>query len=207
VGATAFIAGITAVDLVAAVRGTLRSRRSGGRRMELTATTTVLKDAQELYAYWRDLENLPSFMSHVLEVRSVDEGRSHWRVEAPGGRTVEWDAEVVEDVPGDRLSWRSVGKTSVPNSGEVRFRPAPGDRGTEVYVRLEYDLPAGKLGELVARFAGQDPHQQVTDDLRRFKQVMETGEVVRSESTPEGTRTTRQLRQRPAQPLARGGFR
>ena len=98
-------------------------------------------------------------------------------------------------MPGERLAWRSTGRTRVPNSGVVRFRPAPGDRGTEIRVELTYEVPGGRAGAAVARLLGEDPHQQVEDDLRRAKQVLETGDVVRSAGSPEGTGR----RQRPAQ--------
>ncbi len=102
-------------------------------------------------------------------------------------------------MPGERLAWRSTGRTRVPHRGVVRFRPAPGDRGTEIRVELTYALPASRAGAAVARLLGEDPHQQVEDDLRRAKQVLETGDVVRSAGSPEGTNARRQLFQRPAQ--------
>ena len=176
----------------------LARRRAGAAApLRLTATTTVLREPQEVYAFWRRLEHLPSFMTHLERV--VEDGpRSHWTAQAPVGR-VEWDAEIVEDVPGEHLAWRSTGRTRVPNSGVVRFRPAPGDRGTEIRVELTYEVPAGRAGAAFARLLGEDPHQQVEDDLRRAKQVLETGDVVRSSGSPEGTKARRQLFQRPGQ--------
>jgi uncharacterized membrane protein len=196
--ATAAVAGITAVDIYAAARS--RRSRPGETSVELTAATTVRKDPAEVYAFWRQLENLPAFMAHVEEVRANGR-RSHWRVRAPFGKNVEWDAEIVDDIPGERLSWRSDGNSAVSTSGTVRFVPAPGGRGTEVHVALSYDVPGRKLGEALARWAGEDPHQQLDDDLRRFKQVMETGEVVRSEGAPWGKRARREFPQHPARPL------
>ena len=190
VAAGGVVVALTALDLVA------RRRAAPSAPLHLTATTTVLRPAAEVYAFWRQLEHLPSFMTHLESV--VEDGpRSHWVAKAPVGR-VEWDAEVVDDVPGERLAWRSTGRTSVPHSGVVRFRPAPGDRGTEVRVELTYEVPAGRVGATVARLLGEDPHQQVEDDLRRAKQVLETGDVVRSSGSPEGTSARRQLFQRPA---------
>jgi uncharacterized membrane protein len=196
--ATAAIAAITAVDVYAAVRS---SRHGKGSRMELTATTTVRKAPQDVYAFWRRLENLPTFMAHVDDVRTDGPTRSHWTVTAPFGRTVEWDAEIVEEMPGRRLSWRSVEDADIENEGSVRFVPAPGDRGTEVHVSISYKVPGGKLGEALARYAGEDPHQQLDDDLRRFKQVVETGEVVRSDGAPGGKRARKEFPQHPARPL------
>jgi uncharacterized membrane protein len=150
---------------------------------------------------WRHLDNLPKFMAHLEEVRPDGNGRSHWRAGGPFGRTIEWDAEITEDVPGHRIAWRSVGSADIHNEGSVQFVPAPGGRGTEVHVKLRYELPGGKLGQAVARYFGEDPRQQLDDDLRRFKQVAETGEVVRSEGAPGGKRARREFPQHPARPL------
>ncbi|MFL6139162.1 MAG: SRPBCC family protein [Frankiaceae bacterium] len=169
--------------------------------MDLIATTTVGKDPQEVYAYWRALTHLPDFMAHVEDVRPDSDARSHWRVSAPFGRTVEWDAEIIEDVPGEILAWRSVEGADVANAGIVRFSRAPRDQGTELRVTISYDVPGGKLGEALARWGGEDPHQQLDDDLRRFKQVMETGEVVRSEGAPWGKRARKEFPQHAARPL------
>jgi uncharacterized membrane protein len=200
-GATAAVAGITVVDIYAALRSA--KGRSKETSMELIATTTVGKSPQEVYAYWRQLDHLPAFMAHVEEVTVITDTRSHWRVSAPFGRTVEWDAEIVEDVPGERLAWRSEPGADVANAGMVIFRAAPKDQGAEVRVTISYEVPAGKLGEAFARWAGEDPHQQLDDDLRRFKQVMETGEVVRSEGAPWGKRARKEFPQHAAQPLTK----
>jgi uncharacterized membrane protein len=199
IAATAAVAGITAVDVYAAVRG---GRGKGMGSMQLTATTTVTKSPDEVYGFWRRLDNLPTFMAHVEEVDVLGPTRSHWKVTAPFGQSVEWDAEVVDDQPGRRVAWRSVEGADVDNEGAVTFTPAPGDRGTEVHVTISYAIPGGKLGEIVARLLGEDPHQQLDDDLRRFKQVMETGEVVRSDGAPWGKRARKEFPQRPAQPLS-----
>ena len=169
--------------------------------MDTTATTTVGLSEQEVYEMWRHLDNLPKFMAHLEEVRPDGNGRSHWRAGGPFGRTVEWDAEITEDVPGQRIAWRSVGSAGIHNEGSVQFAPAPGGRGTEVHVKLRYEMPGGKLGEAVARYFGENPRQQLDDDLRRFKQVAETGEVVRSEGAPGGKRARREFPQHPARPL------
>ncbi|GAA4991729.1 hypothetical protein GCM10023225_30220 [Kineococcus glutinatus] len=171
--------------------------------MDLTATTTVLAPPEEVYAFWRRLEVLPQFMAHLEQVRTTGERTSRWRASAPFGRSVEWDAEVVDDVPGERITWTSVGDADVRNEGTVRFTPAPGDRGTEVRVTLRYDLPGGVLAQAVAKYFGEDPHQQLDDDLRRLKQVLETGEVVRSDGAPGGKRARGEFPQHAAQPLTR----
>lgn len=198
--ATAAVTAITGIDLYAAVT---RTQREEGSVMELTGTTTVLRPAEEVYAFWHDLARLPSFMAHLDEVRITAPGRSHWRVSAPFGRTVEWEAEMIEEVPGRSIAWASLEDAEVRNSGEVRFDPAPGNRGTEVHVTLRYDMPAGPLGAAIARFFGEEPHQQLDDDLRRLKQVLETGEVVRSDGAPGGKRARGEFPQHPARPLSR----
>lgn len=191
VAALTAVAGVTVLDLVA------RRRMKASAALHLTASTTVLRPREDVYGFWRRLENLPTFMTHLERV-AEDGKRSHWKAKAPLG-AVEWDAEIVDDVPGERLAWRSTGRTRVPNHGVVRFRSAPGDRGTEVRVQLTYEVPGGRAGAAVARLLGEDPHQQVEDDLRRLKQVLETGDVVRSSGSPEGTRARRLLFQRPGQ--------
>jgi uncharacterized membrane protein len=162
---------------------------------------TVNRAPDEVYAQWRDLERLPTFMYHLESVQVIGDGRSHWVAKAPAGTTVEWDAEITEDVPGDRIAWRSVDEASVDNSGSVRFRPAPGGRGTEVYVEMDYSPPGGALGAAVAKVFGEEPNQQLSDDLRRFKQLVETGEIARSDGSPLGTRTQNHLHQRDARPV------
>jgi uncharacterized membrane protein len=162
------------------------------------ATVTVSSSPDEAYAFWRDVANLPRFMKHLEDVQVIDDRRSVWTARAPFGGTVEWEAEITDDRPGERIAWSSRKGSDVWNTGEVTFRPAPGDRGTEVRVRMEYAPPGGPVGALIARVLGEEPQQQVSGDLRRFKQVLETGEVVVSEAVAEG----RSRNQRPAQPLA-----
>ena len=132
----------------------------------------------------------------------MGEGRTRWTAQAPVKKSVTWEAELVEDVPGEVIAWRSLPGADIDNSGSVRFREAPAGRGTEVRVHIRYALPGGRAGALVARLAGEEPHQQVEDDLRRFKQVIETGAVVRSEGSPEGPSARRQLLQHPGSPSA-----
>jgi uncharacterized membrane protein len=198
--ATAAIAGITGLDVYAGLRLRRQSRKE--HAVDLTATTTVGKDPQEVYAFWRQFDRLPDFMAHVEDVRQLDDKRSHWKVSAPFGHTVEWDAEIIEDVPGERLVWHSVKGADVDNAGTVTFTRAPRAQGTEIHVTLTYDVPGGKLAEALARWAGEDPHQQLDDDLRRLKQVLETGEVVRSDGAPWGKRARHEFPQHPAQPLS-----
>ncbi len=204
--ATAAVAAITVLDLVAALRRR-RDQHGSGRPgpLRLQATVTVNKTPQEAYAFWRDLTNLPRFMMHLESVTATagDATRSHWVAKAPLGRSVSWDAEITSEEPGQRLAWRSLPGSRIDNAGTVHFAEAPGDRGTEVKVVLHYDVPGGRLGRAVAKLFGEEPVQQVRDDLRRFKQVMETGDIVRSDGLPHGTDAGKQAVQRPAQPLGR----
>jgi uncharacterized membrane protein len=210
VPALAALVALSAVDVVAAARhtaargGTGSGREREGSTMQARSTVTVNRDPGTVYSAWRDLARLPEFMAHVESV-TVADGRSHWVARAPAGTTVEWDAEITDDVPGERVAWRSVEGSGVGNRGEVRFVPAPGGRGTEVHVELTYEQPAGAAGAVVATLFGEHPHQQVLDDLRRFKQLVETGEVARSDGAPFGTRTPGQLVQRAARPLDDAG--
>ncbi|GAA2709893.1 SRPBCC family protein [Micromonospora olivasterospora] len=194
------LAGITAVDLYAAVQVTRGGRFRASNRVQ--ASVTINRSAEDAYRFWHDFENLPRFMSHLESVRMVGDRRSHWTAKAPAGRRVEWDAEIVADRPNEMITWRSVDGATVPNSGSVRFVPAAGGRGTEVRVDLEYAPPGRMFGAALAKIFGEHPQQQICDDLRRFKQVMETGEIARSDGSPDGTNTQQQIKQRPAQPLA-----
>jgi uncharacterized membrane protein len=200
--ATASVAGITAVDAFTAAR---ISRAPAGATKDPTfrvkASMTVRKPRDDVYAFWRNFQNFPRFMAHLESVEIHPDGQSHWRACGPAGLSVDWNAEAVEDRPGELIAWRSLPGGDVVHSGIVGFADAPGDRGTEVHVDLEYAPPAGKAGSLIAKLFGEEPNLQVRDDLRRFKQVIETGEVVRSEGTPEGTLARRLVAQRPAQPL------
>jgi uncharacterized membrane protein len=197
--ATAAVAGITVLDVYAALRAS-RTRSDTGAQT-LHASITVNRPRNEVYRFWRDFQNLPRFMAHLESVETQDAVRSHWVAKAPAGRTVEWDAEMTDDSPNRLIAWRSLPGAKVPNSGRVRFLEAPGGRGTEVHVEMTYDLPGGRAAALVARLLGEEPEQQVRDDLRRCKQVLETGDVVRSDATPEGTKARRLAAQKPGQPV------
>ncbi len=159
-----------------------KGKTKSGLRLT-TNTITVNKGVEEVYDFWRNFENLPRFMRHLQSVKTLDNGRSRWVANAPGGMTVEWEAEMTQDQPGELISWRSLPDSQVHNAGTVRFRSAPGGRGTEVRVDLEYAPPAGKIGAMVAMLFREEPGQQVHDDLRHFKQVMELGEIVLSDAS------------------------
>lgn len=146
-------------------------------------TVTINKPREELYAFWRDFANLPTFMDNVQRIDVLSDNRSHWVVKAPAGKTVEWDARLTEDVPGQLLAWEAAEDADVPNSGRVEFRDAQGDRGTIVAATIAYDPPAGIVGKIVAKLFQREPAIQARRDLRRFKQLMETGEISTSART------------------------
>jgi uncharacterized membrane protein len=196
--ATAAVLGVTALDVICAQqlsRDQDETTESGEIRVR--ESCVVNRPRAEVYGFWRDLRNLPRFMYHLESVEVTGDGRSRWAAKGPAGTTVEWDAEVTEDRPDELLAWRSLENADVENSGRVRFSDAPGGRGTVVDVELFYSPPGGVVGAAVARLFGEEPTQQVKDDLRRFKQVMEVGEVVVSDATIYGNGATEQ---RPAQP-------
>lgn len=140
-------------------------------------TVTINRPRAELFAYWRDFANLATFMENVERVDVLDERRSHWVVKAPGGKTVEWTSAVTEEQDGAFIAWASEDGADVPNSGRIDFRDAQGDRGTIVSATILYDPPAGGLGKLIAKMFQREPAIQARRDLRRFKQLMETGEI------------------------------
>ncbi|MBD2163629.1 SRPBCC family protein [Calothrix membranacea FACHB-236] len=156
--------------------------------IKVEKTVTINKPAEELYRFWHDFEKLPTFMKHLKSVKVYDDKRSHWIANAPLGNSVEWDANILEDRENQFISWASVEGADVDNSGFVRFQKAPGDRGTEVKVVLEYNPPGGALAAVFAKLFGEEPEQQIGDDLRRFKMLMEAGEIATTEGQPAGKR-------------------
>lgn len=167
-----------------------RGRGPLARAVRVSQSFTIGKPAHELYQYWRNFGNLPRIMQHLESVNVIDEKRSHWVAKAPsiaGGR-VEWDAEITADEPNTRIAWQSLPGADIENDGSVRFMDR-GDRGTTVTVNLEYVAPAGRMGKWVAKLFGEEPEQQVREDLRNFKRVMEAGEVVTIAGQPRGTCT------------------
>jgi uncharacterized membrane protein len=139
-------------------------------------TVTINRPIGELFSYFRDFANLATFMENVERIDVLDDRRSHWVVKAPGGKTVEWTSAVTEEAPNSFIAWASEEGADVPNSGRVDFGDA-GDRGTVVSATILYDPPAGTIGKLVAKVFQREPAIQARRDLRRFKQLMETGEI------------------------------
>ncbi|CAA9301823.1 Oligoketide cyclase/lipid transport protein homolog [uncultured Coleofasciculus sp.] len=154
-------------------------------RVEKTVTISN-KSPEELYQFWRNFENLPHFMKHLKHVTVINDQRSHWIATAPMGASVEWDAEIVNEQPNHLIAWASVEGADIDNSGFVRFTKAPHDRGTEVKVVLEYNPPGGAVTATLAKLFGEEPKQQIGDDLRRFKMLMEAGEIATTEGQPSG---------------------
>jgi uncharacterized membrane protein len=140
-------------------------------------SVTISRPRGELYAFWRDFKNLPHFMHNVHSVTINDPVHSHWVIEAPAGQTVEWDSQITHDEPDRLIAWQSLEGASVRNSGRVEFLDSPDGRGTVVRVTLTYDPPGGTVGKLMAKLFQKEPKVQARQDLRRFKQLMETGEV------------------------------
>jgi uncharacterized membrane protein len=143
------------------------------------------KSPEELYRFWRNLENLPRFMSHVSEVKELEGKRSHWKIKSLGGANFEWDAEIINEIPNELLAWRSLEGSDVDHAGSVHFEPNP-HGGTRVTVVIEYRPPAGKLGAEVARVLGQEPPQLIEKDLQSLKHLMEGGEIPSIEGQPQG---------------------
>jgi uncharacterized membrane protein len=184
--ATLAVAGVAALDAIVAqrLRGTghghdydTEARRPRHRHVRVEKTITINRPVEAVYRFWRNFENFPRFMRHLTSVEDLGNGRTRWRAKAPAGMTVKWDAEILQERENEWIAWRSVEGSQVENSGSVRFQPAPGARGTEVRVQLEYHPPAGTFGRVLTYLFGEDPEQQVKDDLRRFKQLVETGEI------------------------------
>lgn len=154
-------------------------------KVHVTKSVTINKSPEELYNFWHNFENLPKFMNHLESVKNLDGNRSHWKTKAPLGYSVEWDAETTSDRKNERIGWRSLEGADIANSGVVEFNPTV-NRGTEVKVSLTYEAPAGKLGALAAKLFGEAPSQQVEEDLRRFKRLMEAGMNLKVEGQSSG---------------------
>ena len=199
--ASAALAGVTVLDMLAAYeQGRLqrlgvrhgpptRSALDAAGVIRIRKSIAINQSPEACYRFWRDFENFPRFMNHVDEVRTVDATRSHWTVRAPLGQHVEWTAELASDVPSQQLGWRTLPGAEIDHAGVVRFVPGSGGRGTVVEVDLSYRAPLGKAGSRIAKLFGEEPSQQVEDDLRRFKQLIETGEIPTTVGQPAGRRS------------------
>jgi uncharacterized membrane protein len=201
------VAGVTVLDVLTSVQMSraqsvgMRSGRLAGLVtragaaveaatgiVKVEKTIAVNRPAEECYRFWSNFENFPRFMKHIASVQRIDDNRWHWKATGPAGTSVEWNAEITEDRPGETLAWRSVDGSDVDNSGSVRFEPAPAGRGTMVRLEMQYSPPGGKAGALIAKLFGEEPSQQISEDLRRFKRLIETGEIPTTVGQPSGRR-------------------
>jgi uncharacterized membrane protein len=185
--ATAAVAGVTALDVICAQEMSRKhSRQTASGALRAQQSLIINRAPEELYQFWRNLQQLPRFMFHLESVQELGENRSRWVAKGPVGSRVEWEAEITEERPNERLAWRSLPGADVPNSGSVHFERAPAERGTIVTVELEYSPPAGVIGANLAQLFGREPEQQLKEDLRRFKQIIETGEIITTAGQPAG---------------------
>ena len=175
--ALAAVAVVTALDILCARRLARASRDDGhalprDRSIRVDRTETVSRPREECYRFWRDLENLPRFMAHIASVESIDETHSRWIANGPASIPIEWDAEIINDVPNERIAWRSYRGSTVASAGTVRFENADGG-GTRIHVKMNYRLPGGTVGAALAKLLGEDPETKVEEDLERFKRALE----------------------------------
>ena len=154
--------------------------------VQVQRSVLVNSTPQKAYEFVRDLENFPRFMQHVKTVYFTGEKRCHWVVKGPAGTQVEWDADIINDIPGELIAWRSINNPDVDSAGSVRFEKASGDRGTVIRVHMQYLPPAGAVGVAIAKLFGEEPEQQMRSDLRHLKEILETGEIASIAGQPTG---------------------
>ena len=175
---------------VIADRGSDTRRRLGGRRgIHVDEAVAVNRPIAEVYRFWRNFENFPRFMRHLESVSSREEGISHWVAKGPAGMLVEWDARIINEVDNKVIGWQSLEGSTVSTAGSVNFDET--DHGTVVRVHLQYNPPAGRIGSTVAWLFGEEPNQQVREDLRRFKALVETGEIPTTKGQTSGRKQAR----------------
>jgi len=169
-------------------------RRTPGSQALVGRTVTIRKRRSELYAYWRDFDNLASFMENLEKVTSDpgESGQATWTIKAPAGQTVDIETRLTKDEKDECIAWKSVEGSDIETSGEVRFAEAPGERGTRVTLEIQYDPPGGAIGRGIAGLFLREPEVQARHDLKRFKMLMETGEIATSGRTKDETRAARQ---------------
>jgi len=190
----AFVAAVAAVDVAVSLRRPTPSRvRSRAQAYEFLEQSAIIdKPPSECYAFWRDLRNLPRFMTMLTAVEDLGSGKSHWVLNGPAGAHLEWDAQITRDEPGRLIGWRSLPNSHLAHAGVVRFEPAPGDRGTVVRIVAHYQPLMTFSGKQFARVLHSNPDARVREDLRRFKQLLETGEVATTAGQPSGPRSDKQ---------------
>jgi uncharacterized membrane protein len=192
--AAAAVLGVAALDTAATARAGLHPRARprqplAAGRVPVEAHQTIRRPPADCYDAWRHPARLPAFMGHVERIDEIDERRWHWVAKGPAGTRVSWDAEIVADAPGRGLAWRSLPGSTVSHAGAIRFDEAAGGRGTVVRLRMAVHPPAGELGARLAVLFGASPWQAAREDLRRFKRLLETGEIPTTEGQPHGARS------------------
>ncbi len=188
------VAGIAAVDIWVGMQRRRQATHPQGLpaikgAINIDKRITINRPREECYRFWRDLENLPCFMQHLEDVEVLSDTHSRWRVRAPGGTSVEWESKLTNDQPDELLAWQALPGGDIDHTGSVSFTRAAGERGTVVRVSLEYKPPGGKPAALLAKLFGEEPAQQVVDDLRHFKQLIETGEIATTLGQSAGPRS------------------
>ena len=165
---------------------TTRNDEEVARDVHVEKAIAINKSPEELFGFWRQFENLPRFMENLESVTRIDETKSHWVATGPAGKKIEWDAEIYNEKENELIAWRSLPGADVANAGSVHFERAPGGDGTYVKVNFNYNPPGGTAGKLLAKLFGEEPGQWVEQNLRRLKQLMETGEIATTEGQPAG---------------------
>ena len=209
------VAGVTALDIVSSMRLTSEASPAAGEdpgsyktadtdnENVVAAVVTVNKPVEEVYEFWKDPRNYAQFMDQMESVNPTTGGLSHWKVKAPPGLSVEWDSHITQDIPNELIRWTSIDSANIDSTGTVRFRTAPGNRGTIVSLDVQYKPKAGPLGARIGKLFAAIPKTQMQNDLRRFKQLMEIGEVVKSDATavpgmhPAQPASTKEMEARP----------
>ena len=190
--AAAAVAGVAALDLLSSMDNTRREQIERGvspvTELHVEKSIAVNRPVEECYRFWHDFESFPRFMQHLESVHITGENRTHWKAKGPAGTSFEWDAELTADEPNRYIAWCSIEGSGVDNAGSVSFEPTPGGRGTIVRVELSYRPPGGTAGAMIAKMFGEEPSQQIDEDLRRFKWLIETGEIPTTIGQPSGTR-------------------
>jgi uncharacterized membrane protein len=187
-GSGAMIATTGAGLLWRASREGAASRHAGARGIIVEQAVAINRSAEDLFAFWRRLEQLPMIIPELRSVRQIDHRRSEWVASVVGGRVVRWHAEIINEMSNALIAWRTVGRSDLETQGSIHFDPRDHDRGTAVRIKLQYDPPAGAAGAAAAWLAGDSPNQVLREGLRRFKQLMETGEIATTEHQPRGAR-------------------
>jgi uncharacterized membrane protein len=157
-----------------------------GKGVKVEKTVTINRPPEELFAFWRNFENLARVMEHIESVQCLDDKRSHWKARRSDDNFVEWEAQVINERENELIAWESLEGSDVRQAGTVRFTPAPGGLGTEVKLAIEYEVPGGFFTSALAKLSKRSPEQQIQEDLRHFKQLMETGEIPTTAGQPAG---------------------